>query len=227
MNYAKPEVVDALAAEYVLGTLDGAARRRFRSLLRDRADMRAAVTAWEQRLSTLLLIGEPQMPPESTWNAIEARIWPKRKGLWQSVSLWRSWSAMATAAVVVLALWLQPLLNIPTPPDHVGVIGAGDDPQWVVSANLDTGALTLRAVNVEATAVEQAFELWMLPQSGAPQSMGLLPVGGGTVSRSLPPSLLALLRHAKGLAVSVEPPGGSPTGQPTGAVIHTAELLSL
>ena len=49
-----PEQVDRLAAEYVLGTLHGAARRRMDRLMRDRADVRLAVWHWERGLHELM-----------------------------------------------------------------------------------------------------------------------------------------------------------------------------
>jgi len=57
--------------------------------------------------------------------------------------------------------------------------------------------------------------------------MGLLPVSGNSVNRALPAGLRALLKRSKGIAVSIEPPGGSPTGVPTGPVVHTARIISL
>ena len=82
-------------------------------------------------------------------------------------------------------------------------------------------------MNAVAADVDKAFELWMLPESGQPVSMGLLPVSGGSVSRALPAGLLALLKQSKGIAVSIEPAGGSPTGLPTGPVVHTARIVAL
>jgi anti-sigma-K factor RskA len=53
MNYNRPELLDRLAAEYVLGTLRGRALGRFERLVRELPAARAAVQAWEQRLATL------------------------------------------------------------------------------------------------------------------------------------------------------------------------------
>lgn len=230
MNLRDPDTVEKLAAEYVLGTLRGPARHRFQRLAQSRRDVREAIWRWEGRLAGLFPPGAELAPPAAAWAGIEARIWGQpshRPGLWRSLGFWRGWSAAATAAALVLALWLVPLPPSQERPDHVGIIGDGASPQWMVSANLETGRLDVRAVNAEAAAVEKAFELWMLPEAGPPRSIGLLPVSGESMTRTLPPALLALLRESKGLAVSIEPAGGSPTGLPTGPVIHTSSMLAL
>lgn len=235
MNYRNPQLIEQLAGEYVLGTLTGLARARFQRLMRERADIREAVWRWESRLGPLAVSIEPLTPPSTAWAEIERRLWhdttntnnTNSGGLWNSLGLWRSWSALASAALVAMLLLFVPATPLPTGPDHVGLIGEGSKPLWLISANLETGELDARAVNASAAAVDKDFELWMLPESGSPVSMGLLPVSGGTVSRSLPAGLLALLKQSKGLAVSIEPAGGSPTGAPTGPVIHTASFVAL
>ena len=98
---------------------------------------------------------------------------------------------------------------------------------WVITANPATGTIRARAVNAQAAAVDQAYELWMLPADGPPRSLGLLPVSGGEARHEIPPALLALLGNAQGLAVSLEPAGGSPTGQPTGPVLYQAPIVEL
>ncbi len=227
MNYRNPDLINQLAGEYVLGTLKGAARARFERLLRERSDIRSAVWRWEAHLGGVGAALEPVPPPAGVWAAIERRVWPSKKnGWWHSLRLWRSWSAVTSAVVVALLLMFMPL-SAPPGPDHVGVIGEGSEPLWLISANLETGELSARAVNAVAADVDQVFELWMLPESGSPVSMGLLPVSGNSVNRALPAGLRALLKRSKGIAVSIEPPGGSPTGVPTGPVVHTARIISL
>jgi len=229
MNYSDPTLIEQLAGEYVLGTLTGQARARFARLMHHRADVRAAVWRWESRLGALSSAAEPIQPPKALWAAIEQRLWPApgSSGIWNSLGLWRSWSALASAALLASLLFVAPITPLQQGPDHVGVIGEGSKPLWLISANLESGELDARAVNAEAAEVDKVFELWMLPTSGDPVSIGLLPVSGGQVSTALPPGLLALLKQSKGLAVSIEPAGGSPTGLPTGPVVHTANILAL
>ncbi|MFB6358182.1 MAG: hypothetical protein ABEJ96_03995, partial [Thiohalorhabdaceae bacterium] len=69
-----PEVCDALAAEYALGTLRGPALRRFERLLAVDEDLRWRVRRWEERLAPLAEEVEPRSPPDSLWAGIEARL---------------------------------------------------------------------------------------------------------------------------------------------------------
>ena len=66
--------VEYLAAEYVLGTLHGPARRRFDRLIADRADVRFAVWRWERHLNGFALNLEPRQPPRRVWKNIGRRI---------------------------------------------------------------------------------------------------------------------------------------------------------
>ena len=58
------------------------------------------------------------------------------------------------------------------------------------------------------------------------RSLGLIE-GGHEVRINLPPELAARVATDATLAVSLEPPGGSPTGAPTGPVIATGKLTNL
>jgi anti-sigma-K factor RskA len=73
---------------------------------------------------------------------------------------------------------------------------------------------------------DRATELWLIAAGGKPRPVGLL---AGHGPQLLPVS--ASLRSAEAakavLAVSLEPPGGSPTGAPTGPVIASGVIASL
>ncbi len=85
MQYRDPELIEHLAAQYVLGTLSSGSRRRFDVLLRDRIDLRLAVQQWQQRLSLLdnaesgvapLSSPKAEAPSAELWKAIAARTRP-------------------------------------------------------------------------------------------------------------------------------------------------------
>lgn len=229
MNYHQPALIDALAAEYVLGTLHGRARDRFEILLRDLPAVRAAVWRWENRFGALGTQLSPVTPPAAVWQAIARRIAPTANVIsMPRARFWQAWSALATAAALVLALLL--VSSTPaTRTDHVALFADTQaQPQWLVSLDSHSGRLTVRALNVAAAQADRDYELWMLPEGGAaPRSLGLLPAAGRAVDRQLPAALNASLRNAAGLAISLEPAGGSPTGAPTGPVLFQAPLLQL
>ena len=219
------EQVDYLAAEFVLGTLRGPARRRFARLITDRADVRFAVWRWERHLSELANGLTPHTPRRRVWQNIRRRIelsQTKPNFLQQ----WRGlWLALPTA---IAAAWLAIVL-LPTPSaDRIAVfVDQNAETLWVISADLDTGLLQTEAITAPAAASNTSYELWVLLPAGPPQSLGLLPVTGGSVETRISAQLIAALTAAGRLAISLEPEGGSPTGQPTGPVVYQASLVDI
>ena len=227
MNYP-PDAIELLAAEYVVGTLDGAARRRFEQLLRLRADVRHATWAWEQRLQGLCEEIEPVRPPRSLWRSIRRRI-----GKGERMELLRPRFAMAavTAAIAVIAFWLGGIIPtdpVPGDPEHMAIF-TDDEARtlWVISLDTDTGEMVAQSLGVAPLDDDLVHELWALPAGGSPLSLGLLRVDPGRIERALAPDRIAAVEQSANLAISIEPTGGSPTGLPTGPVVHQASLVSL
>ncbi|MGZ5845314.1 MAG: hypothetical protein ACXWJL_09970 [Xanthobacteraceae bacterium] len=65
---------DALAAEYVLGTLDSDEREHARALLGSDAAFAAKVAHWERRLGELHLMVEPVEPDAGIWARIKSKM---------------------------------------------------------------------------------------------------------------------------------------------------------
>ncbi len=74
MNYLDPERLDALAAQYVLGTLSRRARNRLDRLARSDESVAAAIRSWQNRLLPLAESLPPVEPPDRVWPAILRRI---------------------------------------------------------------------------------------------------------------------------------------------------------
>jgi anti-sigma-K factor RskA len=209
----RPDVADRLAAEYVLGTLRGGARRRFETLMAAHPSLREAVARWPV-----------VAPPPRVWQAIEARLDGRPqpaaapRSIWSGLAFWRGWSALATAAAVVMAV----LLAQPTPlaPPVVVVLAAPEGANaFVASVSADGRSLVVRPLaplDVDAT---RALELWAVPGQGAPRSLGLIQLDRTTVLQRE-----QVLDGTAALAVSLEPPGGSPTGAPTGPILYTGAV---
>lgn len=140
------------------------------------------------------------------------------------LAFWRRTASIAIAATVALAIGLG-LLLLPAPaPTHTAVFAdAQGRPIWIVDARLPEGVLAIRALPNAAPPPGKSYQLWMLPAGGAPVSLGLLPERGA-VDVPLGGDLPTRLLTAAGIAVSLEPAGGSPTGQPTGPVVYQAAL---
>lgn len=241
MRYDNPQLVQRLASEYVLGTLTGRARRRFESWMRDSYHVRSAVWHWERQLSPLAQSANSVQPRPRVWDQVQERTGAKaaaqaeremtRVRWFERLGLWRGFSLVATAAALVLAVILAraPTEVTPQAQQYIAVVnGPQAQPLWLVSVDASQGRLAIKSINATAPAATNSYELWILPAGGAaPRSLGVLPTGTGSVDTVLPVELRPLLASAQGLAVSLEPVGGSPTGAPTGPVVYQAAILSI
>jgi anti-sigma-K factor RskA len=68
------EDFDALAAEYVLGTLSEEERAEAERLAARDAEFASRIAAWERRLGILEAMVDPVEPPSEVWDHIRARI---------------------------------------------------------------------------------------------------------------------------------------------------------
>jgi anti-sigma-K factor RskA len=238
MRYQNPQLLQRLAAEYVLGTLHGRARRRFERLMTDSFHVRSAVWYWERQLSPLAQAAGSVQPRAQVWQKVlertgAARVQESRSRWFERLGLWRGLTLTATAAAAVLAVLLArvpPEVVVPPPAQQYVAVFSGEQaqPLWLVKADPQQGRLAIRSINASAPAATNSYELWVLPAGGAaPRSLGLLPTGTASLEAELPVELRPLLASAQGLAVSLEPAGGSPTGAPTGPVVYQAAILSI
>ena len=249
MDYGKKDLADALAAQYVAGTLRGAARRRFETLTPSHPALRSAVAGWQARLMPLTTVLADEAPPARTWARIEQRLWPvlaadaadaaSTRGLqrwWQNLGLWRFASGLASAVALGLAVLVAnpdpqapPVVIVLQATEAGGPVGVGLATTLVASVSGDGRSLVARPLQPVALATGRVLELWAVPPDGAPRSLGLISAAGATVIRrdkllSGPNRALLDARNTAALAVSVEPPGGSPTGAPTGPVVFAGKL---
>jgi anti-sigma-K factor RskA len=216
-----------LAGEYVLGVLPHAERQRFTERLAREPDLQKLVTAWEERLSPLADTVEPVAAPPAVWNAIESRLFPAsaptKASWWNSLALWRGLAGGALAAALVMG---TVLINQPDTgtADLVAQVAGESDVKLL--ALYDPQSATLRINRTAGNAAQgRVLELWLIAGNDAPVSLGVLPVD--TTQRIVVPASLRDKLPNAVLAISDEPPGGSPTGLPTGAVLATGPLTAI
>jgi anti-sigma-K factor RskA len=229
MRVADPGLRDLLAAEYVLGTLHGGARRRCERWLGEDAALRELVDAWEAHIMPLGGVLPPVEPPADVWREIEARIAPpqkKRANLWYCVEFWRPFGIVTFVVAVALLVYIGFFAPRPQGVAYLAVLA--DDsaqPALVVSAAPARDELTVQAVGMRAPEAGKSLELWLVPGGKQPpQPLGLV-AGNGSRTLSLSTSLRQALAGKVALAVSLEPAGGSPTGLPTGPVLYRGTWL--
>ena len=217
---ADPEARDALAAEYVLGTLEAReAAEVARALERD-ADLAAAVARWDARFAPLTALTLPEAPPPDLWSRIEAALdptpRPPARRAWFDAWKLGTFGAAAVAAGLAAFLLLRPP---PQPQLMTVLLTEREQPAWLVQA--DAEGLRLAALNTRPAPPDRVLELWALPQgAAAPTSLGLIPHDGRLTVRP------ATIRPHPGMLIEItlEPPGGSPTGRPTGPVQFIGRL---
>jgi anti-sigma-K factor RskA len=230
MKSANRELVDRLAAEYVLGTLRGRARRRFERWLVS-PQVGTLVKAWETRLAGLEPPLERVLPPATVWRGIEARLELRKKQRAPAMR-WLSAAAAAGFFAVVgyFALRVQPpgpdvVTPAPLAKTQEGYLQKDKETiYWRVEVLGDNQEVSLHVHKVHDLPPGKSHELWALPaDGGAPVSLGLMPHTGDH-HRVLTASQRAALGKSAQIAVSLEPEGGSPTGSPTGPVLLVAPL---
>src|SRR5262245_28022500 len=218
---------DLLAAEYALGVLAGAERTSAEQRVAREPAFARLVADWEQRLAPWA--GEiPEVaPPPQLWDRISGALPAQTQngGLWQSIAFWRGLSFAAGALAAACLATLIYLGAFTQQQPLVAAIEGGGQRHFVatIDARRGTVAVVPAAFSADATRVP---ELWLIPPDGRPRAVGLLRADQ-TVTLSLPAELAALAKDNAVLAVSLEPPGGSTTGLPTGPVIATGKLTSL
>jgi anti-sigma-K factor RskA len=217
-----------LAAEYVLGVLERADRASAaRRIERDRAFARL-VADWETRFAPWAEEIAPAAPPAAVWDRIAAAL-PAQKASpadwWESLAFWRGLTvatgALAAASIAALVYFG----TLPSQPPLVAALDGGGKHAFV--ATIDPRNATVLVVPA-ALAIEagRVPELWLIAPGGKPRSLGLLNAEK-SVTLAIPADLLARTTTQAVLAVSLEPPGGSPTGAPTGPVIAQGKLTNL
>jgi anti-sigma-K factor RskA len=217
-----PEIIDSLAAEYVLGTLRGAARRRFERWRANTPLVQERCRFWEENLMQLAKGVRPIRPPAHVWQGIRTRLNLSRGGPRR-----RPGRILAIAASVLLVAGLSALLyRLSTGPSRLSEVATISTPTGAQVWEVDvyrTGRLIVRAGSLPTHPTDRDFELWALPAGGAPVSLGVLPISG-TTQRTLTTAQQKALANATQVAVTLEQVGGSPTGQPTTTPVFVAPL---
>jgi anti-sigma-K factor RskA len=234
MRSPSDDLAHALAAEYVLGTLRGAARRRFEAMMRREERLRGIVARWEGWI-TPLASGVPAVdPPARVWRAIEARIQPRAKPQPRaaSVAFWRSLGLVSSGLAAVLLAFFAYLYTGPR-----GEAGPGGEPMMVAvltspSTQQPMGVVSMHSPNVLRVRVvrdwprmrDKTLQLWVMPEQGEPRSLGFVrnEVGDTVMTIAMTDPRV---QGAKALAISAEPPGGSKL--PTGPVLCSGMIAPM
>jgi anti-sigma-K factor RskA len=226
-----PEEFDLLAAELALGVLEGDDRLRALRLRLSNRGFRVAVQAWQERLAPMFDEIEPVPAEPETWRRIEESLDERAEpGAIRKLRAWRTGAIGAGAVAAALALMLllpQPPAPQPAPaPAAIAqVTTKSGEALLVAQYDGNTGKLRVRASGLPQIA--RVPELWVIPQGGAPQSLGSFNRSGPSELSPDPATRALLTRSGSALAVTMEPAEGVPHKAPSGEILGTAPLSAL
>lgn len=245
----EPPRADVYAGEYALGVLDADARAAAEARIARDPGFARLVADWEQTLSPWYAGIDPVAVPPQVWPRIRTALgWtpvaPAPRGVWHSTGFWRAATALAAVVAVVaifagrapvdaprdetLAVTPSPAPAEPVPADEVPLpvtTLAHEDgtPGWLASVDPAQGRVLMVPVPTPGDAEGRVAELWLIPEGGAPASLGLVS-NDSSHSVDVPDALRDALVAGATLAISLEPPGGAPQGAPTGPVVASGTL---
>jgi anti-sigma-K factor RskA len=234
------DMPDLRYAEYVLGVLDADAQAQVEREVAASEAAAALVELWRRRLLPLAEEIAPESPPPRIWQGIRAELQldvaqrPRersgRVGVWESLAFWHRRGlvtgvllAAACVAIVALVLRRPAAPRIPYMASTLAETGGGIG--WTATMDLEKGRMIVVPAAPQAVGAGRSPELWLIPHGGKPIAVGIISAAA-PIAIELPPALLARLGPTAVLAVSVEPLGGSPTGQPTGPVIASGKIAA-
>ncbi|MGY2291784.1 anti-sigma factor [Pseudomonas sp. SDO528_S397] len=222
MNYQTTALRRALAADYAIGLMPATARRRFEQLLLNDAHLRRELGHWQDALASLTGALPERPVPEHVWQGIQARIAPQVLHVPTKRRWWRNAKLLAAACGLVIALLVGVLYQRDSGLQYnATLVSAAHQPALHIKAFADY--LQIEPLALAAIAPTRDLELWAIPPDGKPVSLGVLPASAQG-RMDLSPQQQALLRTPLTLAISLEPHGGSTTGQPTGPVLYQGAL---
>lgn len=217
---------EVLAAEYVMGSLPAGPRADAERRMADDPEFGRRVLRWENMLASFNDDYGEAAPPKAAFARIERRLFgedEKRRGLWNSAPFWRG-LAFATSAAAAAAIFYALIPPAGQPARPLVARLSAPEANVALLAAYDAATGVLRVTPVAAGGPrEKSLELWLVPGSGQPKSLGVFEPGPDGVL-VIPEDRRASLISGATLAVSVEPFGGSPTGLPTGPIIASGSI---
>ena len=228
--YHHPQLVDQLASAYVLGTLQGRARRRFEALMQSRPAMARAVDDWTWRLGPLMTTLPSVEPSPAVWQQIaqQAGLAAPAPASAPSATAsaapwWRRWLAPLPAGALAMGLvvgMVTPLLwqaqtskpyDTQLPASYVGVLATAQGAPGLIVSSLRQGKIVevKQVAAVDAPAGHTQY-LWRIDKAGTVTPIAPLP-NGKFVQVALPEPAEKVFFTAVELAVSIEVAGSAPT----------------
>lgn len=229
---------DTVAAEYVLGVLSAEERAAVARRIDSDPAFARLVERWEADLSPLANGYAEVEAPASVKAALDRRLFsrpvgadaapaPAGAGWLSSLAFWRGLAVAALAALVLSVV--VPLVNPPASLPEARLVASlapqDSDVHYMVVYDARTRDVGLSHVTGER-AEGRDFELWVIDGQQPPMSLGVIP-SGANVHLAVDEAIRSHIASGAVFAISLEPAGGSPTGQPTGPVVAAGDLKTI
>lgn len=242
---------DLLAGEYALDVLEGEELALARRLFLADRDFAEQVRWWRLRLARMAEAAGEVLPSADVWPAIARRMAEagdgsggapavtalehRKKGMsGRGIAL--AMAGSAAAAAMLTFVIVKPAVTPPVAPVETAAPASGE--RLIAQLQSEDGALQLAGfVDPQAGEIAlslsgfvpaegQATELWVVPEGGAPQSLGLVPASG-SFSRALTEEERAALIAGAALAVTYENADNAPHAAPTSDILVIGGLTEV
>ena len=233
--------LETLAAEHALGVLSGPERARAEARLGRDPAFAALVEAWRERLSPMLEAVPPAAPSAAVWSRIE-RALPandnlairRRLRFWRTATIGSMGLAAASLAAAVMLATRPPVVVQGPPGAPTPILNAilmspkdGAEPMFVAAYDPARHALIVTSLMKPGADPSHVHELWVIPADGKPHPIGMIEPGKSK-AMPMPKDMAPMFKPGAAIAVSVEPPGGSPMktapSGPIAAMGHLAKI---
>jgi anti-sigma-K factor RskA len=215
----------ALAGEYVLGALPLAERQAAAARVASEPAFAREVARWVRDLDPLGEEVAAVAPPARVWAGLETRLFgagePAGYGLWR----WLAGASGLSVALMGALLWLgEPVLPARGQLWVSDMVSADGAVRLAALFDAKTGEMRV-SMGGASPAPGHDFELWVIADSAAPVSLGVMP-RQGKAAMPIPAELRGRLITAV-LAITDEPQGGAPGGVATGPLVAKAALRQI
>jgi anti-sigma-K factor RskA len=226
---------ETLAAEHALGLLGAGDRAEAEARMARDSAFATLVDDWRARLTPMLDAMAPVEPRAAVWAGVERALGAndnaaarRRLRFWRGATLGSLGLAAASLAfaVLVVSRSLEPAPPPAAPPmlnASLMTPGEGSHPMFVAAYDPVRQALIITSLARPGADPGHGHQLWVIPADGQPHSLGMI-APGASKSMPMPKAMAPMFTPGAAIVASLEPPGGSPTGRPSGPMAAVGKL---
>lgn len=234
-RYQNPEIFEQLAIEYVIGALQGRARKRFETLMGTHFYLQAIVEAYEHKFAHLVELLPEAQPSDKVWKGIDEHIKSSsvskqvvaetKTSWWQGALFKQGFGMAAMVAIVSAVLILNPMTVTPSASAYTAIMESDSKvPMAVTKITKSDMSLSIDIMKPVVIADNMELTLWCHPKgSGMPMKMGTVSKSGVT-KITISKKEWQSMKNVGVLAISVEEKGDLMIRQPTGRILLRGEL---